>query len=110
MNQFLKFKTRVGDAIYLLLLLALYAEQSEGPWWPVRREGDLISDARLAVFLGESEATAKKHRKRLEREGLIRSEPTDLHLHRRFWVRELDTAMQEQSLEKLPVLASNFVN
>jgi DNA-binding MarR family transcriptional regulator len=110
MNQFLKFKTQVGEAIWLLLLLALYAEQSEGQWWPVRREGEFISDARLAVFLGESEATAKKHRRRLEKEGLIRTEPTEMHLHRRFWVREFDTAMQEQALEKLPIPASNLVH
>ncbi len=85
MQLFIKFKQQVGDAIWLLLLLALYAEQSEGSWWPVRREGEFISDARLAVFLGESEATAKKHRKRLEREGLIKTELTEMHLHRRFW-------------------------
>jgi hypothetical protein len=111
-KEFLKFKEKVGDAIWLLLLLALYADQSrpDEVWWPVTHDGTYISDARLAVFLGETEATAKKHRKRLEREGLIRTEPTEMHLHRRFWVTNLDRVHQEQSLEQLPFPQSNVVH
>jgi DNA-binding MarR family transcriptional regulator len=108
-EQFLKFKEQVGDAIWLLLLLALYSDQGDGAWWSVHQAAP-ISDARLAVFLGETEATAKKHRKRLEREGLVRTEPTELHLHRRFWVANLDRVQQEQALEKLPVLAPGVVH
>ncbi len=110
MEQFLKFKKQVGDAIWLLLLLAIHSDQSEEHWWPVARSGEFISDARLAVFLGETEATARKHRKRLEKEGLIRTERTEMHLHRRFWVANLDRMQQEQALEKLPLPASNTVH
>jgi len=109
-EQFLQFKKRIGNAMWLLLLLATYSDECDGQWWPVRRGGEFISDARLAVFLGESEATTRKHRKHLEKEGLIRTEPAEMHLHRRFWIRNIDHLQQEQSAEKLSVPASGLVH
>jgi hypothetical protein len=79
-------RRKLGDAIWLYVLLMLYTSKVDGSWWPV---GDAapISDERPAVFLDVSAATARRWRLRLTKEGLIRTELAGgAGRHFRFWL------------------------
>ena len=93
--------------LYCLLMLSTSAQPPDVPWWPVC-DGAPVSDERIAVFLDVTAGTARKWRLRLEKAGLIRSEPLT-PLHRRFWVANADPMDSRKALgEQLPL--SKLVN
>lgn len=98
----------IGDAIWLLAVFGLYAEQSEADWWLVGG-GDEISDERIGVYLDISAARAKKWRVRLEKLGLIRTEMIR-PLQRKFWLRNPDKMEQATALEKTLLPMSRLVH
>ena len=79
-------RRKLGDAIWLYVLLMLYTSKADGSWWPVC-DAAPISDERLAVFLDVSAATARRWRLLLTKEGLIRTEVAGgAARHFRFWL------------------------
>jgi hypothetical protein len=93
--------------LYCLLMLSATTQEATDPWWPVCG-GAPISDERIAVFLDVGAATARKWRRRLEKDGLIRSEPST-PLHRRIWVANVNPVETQKALqEQLPL--SNLVH
>jgi len=103
MNEIGPRRRALGESIWLycLLVLSTTAQEANEPWWSVC-DGAPISDGRLAVFLDVTESTAKKWRLRLEKDGLVRSEPL-MPLHRRLWVANVNPVEIQKALrEQLP--------
>lgn len=102
-------RRKLGESIWLYLLLIVHATQAEGPWWPVCASAP-ISDERLAVFLDVAAPTVREWRQKLERAGFVRSEPSGLPLHRRFWVAVNLNPLEHGSPQDLQLPLSRLVH
>jgi len=90
----------IRSAIWLWVLLATHAQQSDAEWWPVC-DGVELSDERVAVFLDVSAARAKKWRLRLEGLKMIRTEFTRARSYR-VWIMNVDRIDAQKTAQPIP--------